>query len=113
MYNVETKTSKRDTVGETQPIAASPNPASSWLAARASIATIFYFFGGSHNSTRLPSQSIIQAKRAFKEAERLFREIAAGEPRDHAAAYFRDRAAVLASAVDAMQWDGVEHMESK
>jgi class 3 adenylate cyclase len=49
----------------------------------------------------------------FKEAERLFREIAAGDERDRAAAYFRDRAAILATAVDVIQWDGVEHMESK
>ncbi len=49
----------------------------------------------------------------FKEAERFFRAVAAGDERDRAAAYFRDRAAILASAVDAIQWDGVEHMESK
>ncbi len=49
----------------------------------------------------------------FPEAERLFRAIAAADQRDHAAAYFRDRASVLASAVDVLHWDGVEHMESK
>jgi two-component system sensor histidine kinase ChiS len=49
----------------------------------------------------------------FKTAEQAFRNVAAGEERDHAAAYFRDRAAILASAADAIQWDGVEHMESK
>lgn len=49
----------------------------------------------------------------FKEAERLFRDVAACDERDLAAAYFRDRATILASAVDVVQWDGVEHMESK
>jgi class 3 adenylate cyclase len=49
----------------------------------------------------------------FKEAERLFRDIAASDERDDAAAYFRDRAAIMASAIHVVQWDGVEHMESK
>ena len=49
----------------------------------------------------------------FIEAERLFRDIAAADKHDHAAAYYRDRAAVLASAVQTPSWDGVEHMESK
>ena len=49
----------------------------------------------------------------FKTAEQVFRDVAAGDGRDHAAAYFRDRAAILASAADVIQWDGVEHMESK
>jgi hypothetical protein len=49
----------------------------------------------------------------FTEAERLFRDIAASDERDDAAAYFRDRAAIMASAIHVVQWDGVEHMESK
>ena len=49
----------------------------------------------------------------FEQAQRLFGDVAAGDERDHAAAYFRDRATVLASAVGAVQWDGIEHMESK
>jgi hypothetical protein len=48
----------------------------------------------------------------FMEAARLFHDVAAGDERDQAAAYFRDRATVLASAV-IVRWDGVEHMESK
>ncbi|MGA2392979.1 MAG: adenylate/guanylate cyclase domain-containing protein [Candidatus Lustribacter sp.] len=49
----------------------------------------------------------------FKTAERVFRDVAAGDERDQVAAYFRDRAAILASATDVVLWDGVEHMESK
>jgi len=49
----------------------------------------------------------------FKEAEHFFRAVAAGDLRDHAAAYFCDRASILASAVDVIHWDGIEHMESK
>lgn len=49
----------------------------------------------------------------FTEAERLFRNIAALHADDHAAAYYRDRASVLASATMARSWDGVERMESK
>ncbi len=53
------------------------------------------------------------ARGDFEEALRLFRNIAALEPRDRAATYYRDRAAVLASAPMGTPWDGVEHMESK
>jgi class 3 adenylate cyclase len=49
----------------------------------------------------------------FQEAESIFRSVAAADERDRAAAYFRDRASILASAVDVVHWDGVEHMESK
>ncbi len=49
----------------------------------------------------------------FDEAARHFREIASSDGRDHAAAYFRDRATTLAAAVDVVHWDGIEHMESK
>ncbi len=49
----------------------------------------------------------------FKAAARIFGAVAADDERDHAAIYFRDRAAVLASAVDTALWDGVEHMETK
>ena len=56
---------------------------------------------------------LIYAGGDFDEAERLFRTVVADDARDHAAAYFRDRAAILASAVDVIHWDGVEHMESK
>lgn len=49
----------------------------------------------------------------FNEAEQLFRDIAAANKHDHAAAYYRDRAVVLASAVKTTTWDGVEHMETK
>lgn len=48
----------------------------------------------------------------FTEAYRYFREVAR-EKRDHAAAYYRDRSAIMASAVRTLEWDGVEHMESK
>jgi Flp pilus assembly protein TadD len=49
----------------------------------------------------------------FVEAEQHFREITAADPNDHAAAYYRDRAAMLASTAKTPGWDGVEHMESK
>jgi class 3 adenylate cyclase len=49
----------------------------------------------------------------FSEAERRFRDIAEADSNDHAAAYYRDRSAVLASAAKTQNWDGVEHMESK
>ncbi|HTX03334.1 MAG TPA: adenylate/guanylate cyclase domain-containing protein [Candidatus Acidoferrales bacterium] len=48
----------------------------------------------------------------FTEAYRYFREVAR-DKRDHAAAYYRDRSAIMASAVQTLEWDGVEHMESK
>ncbi len=48
----------------------------------------------------------------FTEAYRHFDAIAL-ETRDRAAAYYRDRSAIMASAVQTLDWDGVEHMESK
>jgi hypothetical protein len=48
----------------------------------------------------------------FTEAYRQFQAIS-HEKRDHAAAYFRDRSAIMASGVQSLEWDGVEHMESK
>ncbi|HEY1728394.1 MAG TPA: adenylate/guanylate cyclase domain-containing protein [Candidatus Baltobacteraceae bacterium] len=48
----------------------------------------------------------------FTEAYRYFREVARNK-KDHAAAYYRDRCAILASAVRTLEWDGVEHMDSK
>lgn len=49
----------------------------------------------------------------FKEAAKLFGEIAAADAADHAAAYYRDRAATLGAELKTSTWDGVEHMESK
>ncbi|MGH7716029.1 MAG: adenylate/guanylate cyclase domain-containing protein, partial [Vulcanimicrobiaceae bacterium] len=48
----------------------------------------------------------------FTEAYRYFREIARNKD-DHAAAYYRDRSAIMAPAVQTLDWDGVEHMDSK
>ena len=48
----------------------------------------------------------------FTEAYRYFREVARNK-KDHAAAYYRDRCAIMASAVQTLEWDGVEHMDSK
>jgi len=48
----------------------------------------------------------------FVEAQRIFTEIAAVGT-DRPAVYFRDRAAFMASALDVIEWDGVEHMEAK
>ncbi len=47
----------------------------------------------------------------FTEAHRYFDAIAQ-EKRDRAAAYYRDRSAIMASAVQTLTWDGIEHMES-
>lgn len=49
----------------------------------------------------------------FTEAYRAFREIARANRDDHPAVYYRDRAAVMASAAHRVDWDGVEHLESK
>ncbi len=43
------------------------------------------------------------ARGDFSEAERLFRDIAAADKQDHAAVYYRDRATVLASAVENLE----------
>lgn len=48
----------------------------------------------------------------FTEAYRYFREVAR-DKRDRAAAYYRDRSAIMASAAKTLEWDGVEHMDSK
>jgi class 3 adenylate cyclase len=48
----------------------------------------------------------------FTEAYRYFREVAR-DKRDHAAAYYRDRSAIMASAAKTLAWDGVEHMDAK
>ena len=48
----------------------------------------------------------------FTEAYRYFHEVAKHTD-DHAAAYFRDRSAIMASAVQSTAWDGIEHMGSK
>ena len=48
----------------------------------------------------------------FTDAYRYFREVARNK-KDHAAAYFRDRSAIMASAVQTLAWDGVEHMDAK
>jgi len=48
----------------------------------------------------------------FTEAYRYFRMVALNK-QDHAAAYYRDRSAIMASAVQTLEWDGVEHMDSK
>jgi class 3 adenylate cyclase len=48
----------------------------------------------------------------FTEAYRYFREVARNKG-DHAAAYYRDRSAIMASAVRTLEWDGVEHMDAK
>ncbi len=52
------------------------------------------------------------ARGDFTEAYRHFQAIA-HEKRDRAAVYYRDRSAIMASAVQTIEWDGVEHMESK
>lgn len=49
----------------------------------------------------------------FTEAYRGFTHIARANKDDHPAAYYRDRAAVMASAAHNADWDGVEHMETK
>lgn len=55
---------------------------------------------------------IAYASGEFTEAYRHFQAVAR-EKGDRAATYYRDRAAIMASAVQALDWDGVEHMESK
>ncbi len=48
----------------------------------------------------------------FGESRRLFGEIAAAHQHDRAAAWLRDRSAIMAESID-LAWDGIDRLESK